>query len=143
MAARGSSSTPRAPRPSGARCARSSRGPSSGGRSPPPAAARSRRGSTGGGTRRGRSRSRASSGRAGRATGPRRPGGDAVPLTAIAFAGVFALALVLAFVRHPIFGLGAYLLAFFNHPPDRWWGQSLPDLRWSLLAAAVTLVAAL
>jgi hypothetical protein len=62
-------------------------------------------------------------------------------LTAIAFVLAFAGLLTLAFVRHPIFGLFAYLLVFYNNPPDRWWGQSLPDLRWSLTAAAVTLVA--
>ena len=35
----------------------------------------------------------------------------------------------------------AYLWAFYNYPEARWWGQDLPDLRWSLLAASVTLVA--
>jgi hypothetical protein len=29
---------------------------------------------------------------------------------------------------------------FYLHPPSRWWGAFLPDLRWSLLAATVTLI---
>ncbi|HVY62492.1 MAG TPA: O-antigen ligase family protein [Planctomycetota bacterium] len=62
-------------------------------------------------------------------------------LTAIAFVAAYFVLLGLAFVRHPIFGLFAYLFAFYNHPPARWWGKALPDLRWALVAAAVTLVA--
>jgi|DewCreStandDraft_4_1066084.scaffolds.fasta_scaffold15979_5 O-antigen ligase len=62
-------------------------------------------------------------------------------LTALAFLlGFFAL-LALALVRHPIFGLYAYLASFYIHPPSRWWAQNLPDLRWALLSAFVTLVA--
>ncbi len=62
-------------------------------------------------------------------------------LTALAFLTGFSGLLVLALVRHPIFGLYAYLATFYIHPPSRWWGQLLPDLRWALLAAAVTAAA--
>jgi len=55
----------------------------------------------------------------------------------IYFGGLF----IAVFQRKPIFGLASYLVAFYLHPPVRWWGQSLPDLRWSLLAALVTLFA--
>jgi O-antigen ligase len=57
----------------------------------------------------------------------------------IAFFGGLAL----AFIRHPTYGLYTYVAVFYLHPPSRWWGEFLPDLRWSLLAAVVTLVAAL
>lgn len=64
-------------------------------------------------------------------------------LTAIVFTlGFFAL-LGLAFQRHPIFGLYAYMASFYVHPPSRWWGKQLPDLRWALLAAGVTFLAIL
>jgi len=53
----------------------------------------------------------------------------------------FLTALGLAIFRHPIYGLVAYLADFYLHPPSRWWGQFLPDLRWSMLAALVTLLA--
>lgn len=40
-----------------------------------------------------------------------------------------------------MFGLLTYLWTFYNHPPGRWWGENLPDLRWSLVAAFITLIA--
>jgi len=64
-------------------------------------------------------------------------------LTAIAFLVVYCAALVGAFVVNPLYGLGAYFWVFYNHPPDRWWGQVLPDLRWSYTAGIVMLIAVL
>jgi O-antigen ligase len=61
-------------------------------------------------------------------------------LTGLAFVLAFFGALGLAVVRHPIFGLYAYVAVFYLHPPSRWWGSFLPDLRWSLLAGVVTLL---
>jgi hypothetical protein len=61
-------------------------------------------------------------------------------LTAIGFVLVFVAAIGLSLIRHPIYGLFAYMWAFYNNPVSRWWGQDLPDLRWSLSAAIVTLV---
>jgi hypothetical protein len=62
-------------------------------------------------------------------------------LTGLVFMVAFLGALVLALVRNPIYGLYAYIADFYVHPPSRWWGHFLPDLRWSMLAAAVTLIA--
>lgn len=62
-------------------------------------------------------------------------------LTAIAFVVSYVFGLVRAFVSHPRWGLYTYLGAFYLHPPSRWWGVGLPDLRWSLIAAIVTLLA--
>lgn len=64
-------------------------------------------------------------------------------LTGLAFLLAFAAAMALALFRHPLFGLYAYVALFYIHPPSRWWGEMLPDLRWSLVAAGVTLVASL
>src|SRR6188768_2255398 len=51
---------------------------------------------------------------------------------------------VLAFVRHPIYGLYLYLGVTYVFPPARWWGALLgADLRWSLMAAVVTVLAVL
>jgi O-antigen ligase/polysaccharide polymerase Wzy-like membrane protein len=61
-------------------------------------------------------------------------------LTGLAFVLAFFGALGLAVVRQPIYGLYAYVAVFYLHPPSRWWGAFLPDLRWSLLAGIVTLV---
>ena len=61
-------------------------------------------------------------------------------LTAAAFLAAFATACILAIFRHPIFGLSAYVALVYLHPPSTWWGQMIPSWRWSLLAAAVTLL---
>ena len=60
-------------------------------------------------------------------------------VTGLCFAFAFFAGLVLAVVRSPLFGLATYIGVFYLHPPSRWWGEFLPDLRWSLLAAAVTI----
>src|SRR5687768_3338896 len=52
----------------------------------------------------------------------------------------FAAGIGLAVLRHPLLGLYTYIAVFDLHPPSRWWGETLPDMRWSLLAAAVTLI---
>jgi O-antigen ligase len=64
-------------------------------------------------------------------------------LTGLTFLLAYAAGCLAALARHPVYGLMTYVAVFYLHPPSRWWGQSLPDLRWSLLAAAVTLVAAI
>jgi len=61
-------------------------------------------------------------------------------VSAIIFLAVYVGALARAFVN-PNFGLMAYLWAFYNYPEARWWGEGLPDLRWSLFAATITLIA--
>jgi hypothetical protein len=62
-------------------------------------------------------------------------------LTGLAFTAFFLGLLAMALKRHPVFGLYAYLAVFYVHPPSRWWSSMLPDLRWSLLAGVVTLLA--
>lgn len=64
-------------------------------------------------------------------------------MTALLFLVCFFAGLGLALARHPIYGLLTYVGAYYLHPPSRWWGGSLPDLRWSLLAALITLIAVL
>lgn len=46
-----------------------------------------------------------------------------------------------ALVRHPMWGLYAYFLAFYVHPPSRWWSAEVPDLRWAYIAAIATCIA--
>jgi O-antigen ligase len=61
-------------------------------------------------------------------------------LTALAFVAVYSVGLCLAFYR-PIFGLCTYVWTFYSSPSTAWWGVPLPDLRWSITAAVVTLLA--
>ncbi|HKE93966.1 MAG TPA: O-antigen ligase family protein [Povalibacter sp.] len=64
-------------------------------------------------------------------------------VSGLLFVVAFFVGLALAFIRNPLFGLLTYVSVFYLHPPSRWWGAFLPDLRWSMLAALVTLVATL
>lgn len=63
-------------------------------------------------------------------------------LTAIAFLLAFGGLLLWALFRDPRYGLYVYLGVFYLSPTDRWWGSDLPHWRWSLIAAAVALLAA-
>ena len=62
-------------------------------------------------------------------------------LSAAAFVVFCLFCSAMAFIRHPIFGLYFYLASIYVHPPSRWWGYMLPDLRWALLSAGVTVLA--
>ena len=64
-------------------------------------------------------------------------------VTGLVFLMAFATGLGLSLLRHPIYGLYTYIGVFYLHPPSRWWGDFLPEFRWSLLAALVTLVSIL
>lgn len=61
--------------------------------------------------------------------------------TALLFLLAFGFGLAMTLIKHPFYGLYTYIGTFYLHPPSRWWGAELPDLRWSLIAAVVTLVA--
>jgi O-antigen ligase len=67
-----------------------------------------------------------------------------VTTTGLLFSIAFIASCVLALARGPIYGMLAYVAVFYLNPPIRWWGQGvLADIRWSLVTAAVTLVALL
>ena len=63
--------------------------------------------------------------------------------TAIVFALSYLGSLGRALTGAPIWGMYAYIAAFYVFPPGRWWGPQLPEIRWSLVAAVVTLLAVL
>lgn len=56
---------------------------------------------------------------------------------------LFMMCVAGGLTRWPLLALGAYFLSYYGHPPTRWWGPMLPDLRWSLTAAGVCLIAAI
>jgi hypothetical protein len=64
-------------------------------------------------------------------------------LTGLVFLLAYLSGLGLGLVYHPRYALYAYLAVFYLHPPSRWWGAFLPDLRWSLLAGIVAFLATL
>ena len=65
-------------------------------------------------------------------------------MTAAIFVAAFLVCSFFAVMRHPIYGLIAYVGVFYINPPARWWGQGvLLDVRWSYIAAAVTFLGVL
>lgn len=64
-------------------------------------------------------------------------------LSAILFVFGVLLGATLAFVRHPVFGLVTYVIAYFVSPQSRWWGHGLPTDRWSLITSGILLLAVL
>jgi O-antigen ligase len=64
-----------------------------------------------------------------------------VSLTSAAFIVAFLMGAFLALFRHPIFGLLTYVGVFYLSPADRWWGEDwMREVRWSLIAAGITLL---
>lgn len=64
--------------------------------------------------------------------------------TGALFTIAFCAGCLLAFVRHPIWGVVTYVATFFLSPPLRWWGEGvLADVRWAYIAAIATLLALL
>jgi probable O-glycosylation ligase (exosortase A-associated) len=63
-----------------------------------------------------------------------------MPIRAIVWIVLYVSGATFAFV-HPIGGLFTYFLDYYAHPPIRWWGKVLPDLRWSLAISIITLLA--
>ena len=62
-------------------------------------------------------------------------------ITGIAYLAVYFAGLLIALFGRPAFGLYIYFYAFYAYAPSKWWGQGIPELRWSLIAAVVTLIA--
>lgn len=60
-------------------------------------------------------------------------------LTALAFLAIYTTGIILTF-RNPVYGVMTYIFEWHNHPAYFWWGDALPDLRWSYTIALVTLV---
>jgi probable O-glycosylation ligase (exosortase A-associated) len=60
-------------------------------------------------------------------------------ITAIVFALIYFTGLILNFYN-PVYGMITYIFEWHNHPPYYWWGDELPDLRWSYTIAIATLV---
>jgi len=64
-----------------------------------------------------------------------------MPVEALTFLAIIFGGSLLSFTLHPVWGLYAYVIVFYMDAPSRWWGPSVPDLRWSLILSGVTVVA--
>jgi O-antigen ligase len=66
-----------------------------------------------------------------------------MPIVAVFFISVYCFGLLKTITSKPIYGLFTYLFAFYLHPPSNYWGEFVPDIRWSLIAAIFTFLAVL
>ena len=60
-------------------------------------------------------------------------------LTTIVILTVFLVGAFMT-LRNPFYGVLLYVFEWHNHPPYWWWGNDLPDPRWSLSIAILMLV---
>ena len=61
-------------------------------------------------------------------------------ITAIAYLLIYFSGLIVSITGRPIYGVFVYLFSFYMYAPGRWWGHEIPALRWSFIAAIVTLI---
>ncbi len=59
-------------------------------------------------------------------------------LTGLVFLLIYVAGLIMTF-SNPVYGVALYFFEWHNHPPYWWWGENLPDLRWTFTIAIVTL----
>ena len=62
-----------------------------------------------------------------------------MPITALGFLAVFSIGCLVA-LKRPFVGLLLYFFVFYMHPPGKYWGSFLPEMRWTLIVAVITLV---
>src|SRR5690606_7302741 len=56
---------------------------------------------------------------------------------------LLAISLSAASVSRPVWALSVYMLTFFAAPSLWWWGDELPELRYSLISGFILLVSVL
>lgn len=62
-------------------------------------------------------------------------------MTPLFFLLVYSLGLLMALVRHPIYGIYTYLFTFYMSPAHAWWSDAVPELRYLLIVGVTTLLA--
>lgn len=65
---------------------------------------------------------------------------EEMSITAIFYVLIFAAGMFMTLAGRTIVGLYVYSLSLYFHAPSQWWGEGLPLLRWSLIAAIITAV---
>ena len=62
-----------------------------------------------------------------------------MPITALGFLAVFSIGCLVA-LKRPYVGLLLYFFVYYMHPPGKYWGSFLPEMRWTLIVALITLI---
>jgi hypothetical protein len=65
-----------------------------------------------------------------------------MPITAIGFVLVFIIGALFT-LKRPMAGILLYFFCFYMHPPGKYWGTFLPEVRWTLIVAVLTLISVL
>jgi hypothetical protein len=65
-----------------------------------------------------------------------------MPITTIGFVLVFIIGAITT-LRKPYVGILLYFFCFYMHPTGKYWGSFLPEIRWTLIVAIVTLISVL
>jgi len=63
-------------------------------------------------------------------------------LHALAVLGAVSFFFIMSLAKHPFWGVLGYIFLYYNSPSPEinWWAHSLPQIRWSFLAAAIILI---
>jgi hypothetical protein len=62
-----------------------------------------------------------------------------MPITAIGFVLIFLVGAAFT-LKKPIVGILLYFFCYYMHPPGKYWGAYLPEVRWTLIVALLTLI---
>lgn len=62
-------------------------------------------------------------------------------VTTIVYLLIYFIGIAFTLSGRKIAGVYLYFFTLYFHAPSQWWGQELPDFRWSLIAAIVTAIA--
>ncbi|MBU2883717.1 O-antigen ligase family protein [Psychrosphaera sp. B3R10] len=62
-----------------------------------------------------------------------------MPITALFFLAIFALGCIYT-LKRPFAGLLLYFFVYYMHPPGKYWGSFIPEMRWTLIVALLTLI---
>jgi hypothetical protein len=62
-----------------------------------------------------------------------------MPITALGFLGIFVIGCLVT-LKRPFIGLLLYFFVFYMHPPGKYWGAYLPEVRWTFIVAVLTLI---
>jgi hypothetical protein len=65
-----------------------------------------------------------------------------MPITAIGFVLIFVIGSLVT-LRKPFVGILLYFFCFYMHPVGKYWGSFLPEIRWTLIVAVLTLIGAI
>lgn len=64
-------------------------------------------------------------------------------ITAFLYVVIYLYGSIRALLGKPMWGIYIYFMSFYMHAPTQYFGQFLPDLRWSLLAGFISLASLL